>query len=90
MEKNKNKSHRTIHPKKLSPDQVRTERVEILLTPPERMLVEDALAKSKFSSLSHLVRQSVLIVASEIASRKIAPIGVNKLTSKEMVTNERR
>ena len=53
--------------RKLSADQTRTERIEILVTPPERNLIEEAVAKSKVS-LSHLVRQSALLMAQALVA----------------------
>jgi uncharacterized protein (DUF1778 family) len=48
--------------KKLSPDQTRTERIEILVTPPERTLIEEAVAQHK-TTLSHLIRDAALILS---------------------------
>jgi hypothetical protein len=67
---------KTKHLKKLSPDQTRTERIEILVTPPEKMLIEEALDKLKSSftksSLAAFVRQSTLYNAERLVGRRIA------------------
>jgi len=50
---------------KLSPDQTRTKRVEILLTPSELSIIETAAVHHN-TTMSRLIRDAALILASEI------------------------